>query len=511
MVFCKPYKHFPRISPTLVALLLWITFVISSGRSCPAKSPKKIYMLPNTLENPKEFWKAVLGEIELELSPNSVVFKSLLGRTSVESVTEKEIKLLCDDEFVKKNIEKKHHELLSSTIKKIAKRELKLEIVVKKFQNNSGPVTTESTAPLFQQQRDGAQLIKEKQIRSNLSPRFTFENYVMGKTNNLAYAIATAVAERPGELYNPVFLYSGVGLGKTHLLQGIGNQILKNKPGTKVIYTTGEAFMNELIEAIQAGKGKGKLATNEFRNKFRKADVFLIDDIQFVIGKEATQEEFFHTFNALYMDQKQIVITSDRPPKDFTSLEERITSRFASGIIADIQPPDMEMRAAILRSKRDRDGDPIPNDVIDFISEKISTNVRELEGAYLQVLTYAKAGGKTPDVETAALALGQSVREKAQRNVNVNEVLKAVCTYYSVKALDIKGERRIKELVIPRQVAMFLIKEITHTPYMTIGTFLGGRDHSTIMYGVERIAEDIKKNDKIKQDVLNVRQLIYAN
>jgi chromosomal replication initiator protein len=467
-------------------------------------------MSPNTLENPKEFWKAVLGEIELELSPNSVVFKSLLGRTSVESISEKSIKLLCDDEFVKKNIEKRHHELLSSTIKKVAKRELRLEIIVKKFQGSSEPKTTESSAPLFQQ-RDDTQLIKEKQARSNLSPRFTFENYVMGKTNNLAYAIATAVAERPGELYNPVFLYSGVGLGKTHLLQAIGNQILKNKPGTKVIYTTGEAFMNELIEAIQAGKGKGKLATNEFRNKFRKADVFLIDDIQFVIGKEATQEEFFHTFNALYMDQKQIVITSDRPPKDFTSLEERITSRFASGIIADIQPPDMEMRAAILRSKRDRDHDEIPNDVIDFISEKISTNVRELEGAYIQVLTYAKATGKTMDVETAALALGQSVRERGQKNVNINEVLKAVCTYYSVKAADIKGERRLKELVIPRQVAMFLIKEITHTPYMTIGTFLGGRDHSTIMHGVDRIAEDVKRDDRVKQDVLNVRQLIYAN
>ena len=468
-------------------------------------------MSPTNLENPKEFWKAVLGEIELELSPNSVVFKSLLGRASIEEVTEKTVKLLCDDEFVKKNIEKRHYTLLSETINKLAKRKMQLEIIVRRIQDSRPTKTPDSLGPLFQQERNEEQLIKEKQIRSNLSPKFLFENYVMGKTNNLAYAIATAVAERPGELYNPVFIYSGVGLGKTHLLQAIGNQILKNKPGTKVIYTTGEAFMNELIEAIQSGKGKGKLATYEFRNKFRKADVFLIDDIQFVIGKESTQEEFFHTFNALYMDQKQIVITSDRPPKEFTSLEERITSRFASGIIADIQPPDMEMRAAILRNKRDQNKDLIPNEVLDYISEKIVTNVRELEGAYIQVLTYVKATGSEMNIETAAKALGQSIREKFQKNININEVLKAVCTYYAIKMSDIKGERRIKELVIPRQIAMYLMKEITHTPYMTIGAFLGGRDHTTIMHGVERISQDLKKEEKIKQDVTNIKQIIYVD
>jgi len=211
------------------------------------------------------------------------------------------------------------------------------------------------------------------------------------------------------------------------------------------------------------------------------------------------------------MDQKQIVITSDRPPRDFTNLEERITSRFASGIIADIQPPDMEMRVAILRTLRDRDNSQIPNEVIDYISEKISTNVRELEGAYIQVLTYAKAQGLPLTVETAAASLGQSVREKLLKNVNMNEVLKAVCVYYSVKASDIKGERRHKELVVPRQIAMYLMKEMTRTPFMSIGEFLGGRDHTTIMHGVEKISEDIKKQEKTKQDIVNIKQLIYAN
>ncbi|HNS71102.1 MAG TPA: chromosomal replication initiator protein DnaA [bacterium] len=468
-------------------------------------------MQPNTLENPKEFWKAVLGEIELQLSPNSVVFKSLLGRAGIEKITDNIIYLSCEDEFVKKNIETKHRSLLTEVVSNLARKEMEIQVSVKKQNTKQVFKSTEYTAPLFQQDKDSNQLIKEKQMRSNLSPKFTFENYVMGKNNNLAYAIATAVAEKPGELYNPVFIYSGVGLGKTHLLQAIGNQILRNKPGTKVIYTTGETFTNELIEAIQSGKGKGKFATYEFRNKFRKADVFLIDDIQFVIGKESTQEEFFHTFNALYMDQKQIVITSDRPPRDFTNLEERITSRFASGIIADIQPPDMEMRVAILRTLRDRDNSQIPNEVIDYISEKISTNVRELEGAYIQVLTYAKAQGLPLTVETAAASLGQSVREKLLKNVNMNEVLKAVCVYYSVKASDIKGERRHKELVVPRQIAMYLMKEMTRTPFMSIGEFLGGRDHTTIMHGVEKISEDIKKQEKTKQDIVNIKQLIYAN
>ncbi len=463
--------------------------------------------------SPKEFWKAVLGEIELELSPNSVVFKSLLGRTWVEDITENEVNLVCEDEFVKKNIEKRHHDLLTKTISKIAKKQLALHITVKRNAEAREPrIQNEMLGPLFQQERDASVLLREKQTKSNLSPRFTFNNYVMGKNNNLAYAIATAVAERPGELYNPVFLYSGVGLGKTHLLQAIGNQIIKNKPGTKVIYVTGEDFTNELIEAIQSGKGgKGKYATNDFRNKFRKADVFLIDDVQFVIGREATQEEFFHTFNALYMNQKQIVITSDRPPKDFTNLEERVTSRFASGIIADIQPPDMEMRVAILRARRDEDKDNMPNEVIDFIAEKITSNVRELEGAYLQVLTYIKAKGKALNVETAAEALGQSIRDKTQRNVNINEILKAVCVYYSVKAADLKGERRVKELVIPRQIAMYLMKEITNTPYMTIGSFLGGRDHTTIMYGVEKISAEVKQLDKTKQDIINLKQLVYSS
>ena len=463
-------------------------------------------MIQKFEEKPIEFWKAVLGEVELKLSP--MVFKSLVSRTTAEVDTDGNLKVLCEDDFVKNNVEKRYNVVLEEAAQKLANRKVRFIAIVKKagLEENAVVGTTANLGPLFHQPKSPADTIREKQKKSNLSPKFIFESYIMGKNNNLAYAIATAVAQRPGELYNPVFVYSGVGLGKTHLIQAIGNEIIKNKPGMNVVYTTGEAFTNELIDAIKNGKGgPGKYSTNDFRNKFRKADVLLIDDIQFVIGKEATQEEFFHTFNALYMAQKQIVITSDRPPKDFNSFEERITSRFSSGIIADIQAPDMEVRAAILRTKRDMLNHNISNDVLNFIAERVTTNIRELEGAYMQVITNAMAEKIEPTRESAARALGQNLRNNQKRNVSVNEILKAVCTYYAVKAPDIKGKRRTKDLVIPRQVAMFLIKEMTDTPYMTIGDFLGGRDHTTIMHGVRTIESEVSKAGKIQQDITNVR------
>ncbi|AHB40609.1 TPA: chromosomal replication initiator protein DnaA [candidate division WWE3 bacterium] len=464
-------------------------------------------MMENFKEKPIEFWKAVLGEVELKLSP--MVFKSLVSRTTAEIDNDGNLKVLCEDDFVKNNVEKRYNGVIEEAAMKLANRRVLLKVVVKKAgveEKSAAAAANTNLGPLFIQPRSPADTMREKQKKSNLSPKFTFESYVMGKNNNLAYAIATAVAQRPGELYNPVFVYSGVGLGKTHLIQAIGNEIVKNKPGMNVVYTTGEAFTNELIDAIKNGKGgPGKYTTNDFRNKFRKADVLLIDDIQFVIGKEATQEEFFHTFNALYMAQKQIVITSDRPPKDFNSFEERITSRFSSGIIADIQAPDMEVRAAILRTKRDMLGHNISNEVLNFIAESVTTNIRELEGAYVQVLSGAMASKIEPTKESAAAALGQNLRNNQKRNVSVNEILKAVCTYYAVKVPDIKGKRRTKDLVIPRQVAMFLMKEMTDTPYMTIGDFLGGRDHTTIMHGVRTIEGEVSKAGKIKQDIVNVR------
>lgn len=483
---------------------MWITHVIFSIRLPLGLTPDVMSIINNL--NKIQFWKTILGEVEMNISP--MLFKTQVARTAIESIEETIITILCEDEFIRKNIKTKHFDVLTEAIKKVAGKEMEIVLKVgntKEKGNEVDKAPVDNLGPLFQQ-KDPNIVIKEKQKKSNLSPKFTFENFIMGANNNLAYAIATAVADKPGELYNPVFLYSSVGLGKTHLMQAIGNKILKDRPGTNVIYTTGETFMNELIEAIKGDKGKQ--TTNEFRNKFRKTDVLLVDDVQFIIGKEATQEEFFHTFNALYMSQKQIVITSDRPPKDFNGIEDRITSRFSSGIIVDIQAPDYEMRAAILRTKRDHNGDEIQNDVIDFIAQNIDSNIRELEGAYMQVATFAKAAGIKADINLAARALGQSIREKPQKNINANEILKAVCAYYSVKAADIKGKKRTKDIVIPRQVAMYLIKDLTNSPFMTIGDLLGGRDHTTIMHGVEKVESEISLMGKMKQDVTNVKQMI---
>jgi len=460
-------------------------------------------------QNIGELWSAVLGELQLTVS--QTLYNSFLLRTSPESLQDSTLTINCDDAFVRSNVEKKLKSNIEAAVEKITKTKVLLKFIVKKVEKKpaeSEKYVTESA--LFSKQRDENEVIRERQIKSNLSPRFTFDSFIMGKHNNMAYAIATAISERPGEQYNPVFIHSGVGLGKTHLLQAIGNKIIQNRPVTKVIYVTGETFTNELIEAIQSGKGRGKYTTNEFRNKYRRSDVFLIDDVQFIIGKEATQDELFHTFNDLYMGQKQIVITSDRPPKEFKSLASRITSRFASGIIVDIQTPDYETRTAILRTRRDRYSDEIPNAVIDYIAERVTSNVRELEGAYMQVLTEARTKGLVATIELAAEAIGQSAREsKSLKNINVNDILKAVCTYYALKLQDIKGQRRNKEIVLPRQIAMYLIKELTGAPFMSIGDFLGGRDHTTIMHGTGKIENELKRKEgKTHQDVINIKGML---
>jgi len=326
---------------------LWITRV-----KLPLPRTKPVLFLPSifsmnkgkkaikSLEDTNQFWKKVLGILQTELNPS--VFNTSLIQDSIE---------------------------------RVGGGSYKIQFIVKK---KSEKAEETDLGPLFEPKKE-TKISRDVMIKAGLNPKFTFENFIMGNSNQLAYAIAQSVAENPGKNYNPFFLYSGVGMGKTHLIQAIGNKILQNNPKTTVVYTTGESFMNELIEAIQSGKGsRGRYTSNEFRNKFRKADVLLIDDIQEIVGKEATQAEFFHTFNSLYMAGKQIILTSDRPPKDFTNLEKRVTSRFGSGIIADIQHPETDLRVAILRTKRDQNDDDISNEVVDFIAEKVTSNIREL-------------------------------------------------------------------------------------------------------------------------------------
>lgn len=459
-----------------------------------------------TYMNVKDLWTAVLAELQVTLSETQ--FKTWVQNTKAQNLTNNSIEIICETAFAKKQLEQKLRSLIQDSVNKIGKGKYQLVFKVggvgvnKKFPTEMGPLFTPEEKP-------DSTRITSRVIKAGLSPNFTFENYVMGSNNRLAYAIATAVAENPGKMYNPFFLHSGVGLGKTHLMHAIGNEILTQQPKLNVIYITGESFTNELIEAILSGSRGGKGSTNRFRNKFRSVDVLLIDDIQFIAGKESTQEEFFHTFNALHMAQKQLVIASDRPPKDFTNLEERITSRFSSGIIADMSVPDIDTRIAILRTKRDQNQHSVPNDVLDFIAEKIDTNIRELEGAYLQVLTFARAHGEKPTLDTAAEALGASIiREKVRKPVNLNQILKTVANYYSVRVTDIKGKRRTKDIVIPRQIAMYLMYDMTQTPYMSIGELMGGRDHTTVMYGVQKVEDVMMQEVKTRQDIVNIKRVL---
>jgi chromosomal replication initiator protein len=459
----------------------------------------------------QKLWDAVLAEMQVTLS--ELEFGAWFKNTHIKTASDANVEVACPSTFAADTLKKKYHSLIQNSFTKIGKKPYEVTFVV-------APKTIleqEPSGPLFQDEQVNSMPPETRLGRTpafnniSLNPRATFENYVMGSNNRLAYSIATAVADNPGRLYNPFFIYSNVGLGKTHLMQAIGNRILQKNPTAKVHYCTSEDFTNELIEAVQSGKTKGKYTSNKFREKYRNVDVLLIDDIQFIAKKESTQEEFFHTFNALHMAQKQIVVTSDRPPKDFTNIEERITSRLGMGIIADIQSPDVETRIAILRNKRDKTGDEVSNEIIDFIAENVTTNIRELEGAYLQVLTYSRATGQDLTLKTAAESLGQSIKLQAAKPLNVNQILKIVSSYFNVTLSDIKGQRRKKEFVVPRQMAMYLLYELTQTPFVTIGELLGNRDHTTIMHGVKKIETELKSLGKTKQDYLNIKQVLKTD
>jgi chromosomal replication initiator protein len=455
----------------------------------------------------KNFWKKVMEEVEIKVK-TKYIFNTLISQLQIDSIQDDVVVIACPSKMIADTIVTKYLDVFQDAINKIGRGEYVIDFVIKKDIRKNDKPEEPKEGPLFQQQ-NVQELIAGRRRVAGLSPKFTFDNYIQGSNNQLAVAIANAVADNPGVTYNPVFLYSGVGLGKTHLMQAIGNKIIENSSSLRVVYTTGESFTNELIESIKSGKGGKGMTPNSFRNKYRKADVLLIDDIQFIAGKSGTQEEFFHTFNALYMAQKQIVIASDRPPKDFDDIEERLTSRFNSGIISDIQAPDIETRVAILRYKRDMTQDEVSDDVINVIAQRVTSNIRELEGAYLRVLSKSMSSGVPPTKESAAQILGETVKEiEKKKPLNMNQILKAVCRYYSVSGKDLKGKRRTKELVLPRQVTMYLIKELTEIPLMTIGEFLGGRDHSTVIHGVDKIELLKAETPKVRQDITNVRQIL---
>lgn len=334
---------------------------------------------------------------------------------------------------------------------------------------------------------------------ANLNPKYTFDSFVVGANNNLAHAASLAVAESPGEIYNPLFIYGGVGLGKTHLMQSIANFILKNNPKAKILYVTSEKFTNELIDAI---RNKNNISTTEFREKYRNNDVLLIDDIQFIIGKESTQEEFFHTFNALHEAKKQIIISSDKPPKEIETLEERLRSRFEWGLTVDIQSPDYETRMAILRKKEEMEGYNIDNEVIKYIATNIKSNIRELEGALTKIVALSKLEkNREINIALAEKALKDIIAPGDKKEVTPEFIIEVVADHFNLTPLDIISQRRNKEIVYPRQIAMYLCRNMTDTGLQNIGKSLGGRDHTTILNGIDKIAADLEGNPTLQNTI----------
>lgn len=335
---------------------------------------------------------------------------------------------------------------------------------------------------------------------TNVNPRYTFENFVVGSSNRMAHAASQAVADNPAHAYNPLFLYGSVGQGKTHLLHAIGNTALKQ--GLQVLYVSSEEFANDLINSIRTHN------TQAFRDRYRSIDVLLIDDIQFIAGKESTQEEFFHTFNTLHGQEKQIVISSDRPPKAMVTLEERLRSRFEWGLTVDIQPADLEMRAAILRSKAERANREVPAEILDSIARQVQSNIRELEGALTRVLAYADLSGKTLSPELVQVALADLLPQRSA--LEPRQVVKLVASTFGLSTERLLGRDRSREVALPRQVAMYILREEENISLPQIGEALGGRDHSTVMYACEKVADLMERDDRLRRQVLQIREQLYS-
>ena len=436
-------------------------------------------------------WDEILLNIKEEHEITDVSYKTWLLPLKPYSVDKDILTIIVPDDLFLNYVKKKYEFLLLYTIEEVTglackinfvlKDSIKEEPAEKKLINNN----TNTVSQLALQ-------------NANLNPRYTFDTFVVGKNNNLAHAASLAVAESPGEIYNPLFLYGGVGLGKTHLMHSVAHFVLKNNPDAKVLYVSSETFTGELIDAI---RNKNNVSTTEFREKYRYNDVLLIDDIQFIIGKESTQEEFFHTFNALYEAKKQIIISSDRPPKEIEKLEERLRSRFEWGLTVDIQKPDYETRMAILRKKEELEGYNIDNEVIKYIASNVKSNIRELEGALTKIVAFSKLEKREINIELAEEALKDLISPNAVREVTPQLIINVVSEHFGINSLDIIGQKRSKELVFPRQIVMYLCGTMTTESLQNIGKALGGRDHTTIIHGQKKIATEIDKDETLKNTV----------
>ncbi|MEA2087567.1 MAG: chromosomal replication initiator protein DnaA [Candidatus Caldatribacteriota bacterium] len=439
----------------------------------------------------EELWNKILEIVKEELKPHA--YNSWFSQTKVDKFNGNELVILTPGEFCKDWLEKHY----AGFVKDILKRTLgsddnliiKFKATDQKFSAPSPPATLKK-------------ITKTKTSFSNsisffLNPKYTFDDFVIGNSNRFAHAACLAVAQSPGKAYNPLFIYGGVGLGKTHLIQAIGNYITRHNEKARALYISSEKFTNELINSIRDDR------TVAFRNKYRSVDILLIDDIQFLAGKERTQEEFFHTFNTLYESNKQIVITSDRPPKDITTLEERLTSRFEWGLTTDVHAPDYETRIAILRKKAQAENLNVPDEVIDFIAEKIPSNIRQLEGALTKLTAYSVLTKKDLSIPLTQEIL-KDIIPLENKKVSIGQIQKTVANYYNIKVNSLLSKKRTKDIVLARQVAIYLSRELTDLSLSLIGGAFGGKDHTTIIHSYGKVKNKIKTDKSFKNIINNL-------
>jgi chromosomal replication initiator protein len=454
----------------------------------------------------KQVWRAALGELQVSLSPAN--FETWLKETALIAVDDNRFRVAVPNGFAKDWLETRYRSLISQTLARVVGYGVQVD-----FEVRDGLTAGEDGAGVEAAAAAAQSTIRLEPGRvggtesgsQTLNARYTFRNFIVGSANRLAHAASLSVAERPGHAYNPLFLYGGVGLGKTHLMHAIGNQVLARFPRKRVVYATSEKFTNEFITSIQQGK------IDEFRSRYRRIDLLLIDDIQFIADKERTQEEFFHTFNAIHEDGKQIVLSSDRPPKLIVTLEERLRSRFEWGLIADLTAPDLETRIAILRAKAEENGVHIGADVLEFIARKVISNIRELEGALNRIVAYANMGGMPLSIELAQAVLSNVLYNPKRRLVTPERIVHAVSEYYSVELEQLKGQKRDRAIVMPRQIAMYLMRAETDVSLLRIGQELGGRDHSTVLHACDKIDRETQENEELRRDLAAVREIIYSD
>lgn len=449
------------------------------------------------MEHIIEKWDEILQTVKIEHELTEVSFNTWLKPLEVFAVKNNTLYILVPDEQMGLNyITKKYTLPIKVAVAEIIGQDYEIEFVLPE------------QAKTMKAPKPKSFVNMANVDKSSLNPNYTFDTFVVGNNNKLAHAASLAVAESPGDVYNPLFLYGGVGLGKTHLMHSIAHFIQSNNPSLKILYVSSETFTNELIEAIRNGNNT---AMTQFREKYRNIDVLLIDDIQFIIGKESTQEEFFHTFNELYLAKKQIVISSDKPPKDMETLEERIRSRFECGLTADIGSPDYETRMAILRRKEEMDNFHLDDEILNYIATNIKSNIRELEGALNKLLAYSNLENTDITMEVAVKELQNIISPDKPQEITAQLIIDVVCEHFHITPEQMVSKSRSNEIARPRQIAMYLCKSMTDTSLDSIGSMLGGRDHSTVIHGIKKIEEEMNANEHTVNLINTIKKKINPN